>query len=68
MQAYRSKLLIASVAISCFVGPAQAAPITKLEQQECHDDYHKFCGELGSIPPHSERAWIRLAEAYPKDV
>jgi hypothetical protein len=25
MQAYRSKLLIASVAISCFVGPAQSA-------------------------------------------
>jgi hypothetical protein len=51
MQAYRSKLLVASVAISCFVGPAQSAPITKLEQQECHNDYHKFCSEYGLDTP-----------------
>jgi len=52
MQASRSRLLIASVAISCFFSPAQAGPITKLEQQQCSADYHKFCKN-----PHAERAW-----------
>jgi hypothetical protein len=51
MQAYRSKLLIASVAICCFVGSAHSAPITKLEQQQCSADYHKFCGDYGLDTP-----------------
>ena len=51
MQASRSRLLIASVAISCFFSPAQAGPITQLEQQQCSADYHKFCGEYGLDTP-----------------
>jgi hypothetical protein len=50
MQTYRSRLIIA-VAIACFAGAAQSAPITKLEQQECHADYHKLCGEYGLDTP-----------------
>jgi hypothetical protein len=30
---------------------ALAAPITKEEQQQCHDDYHQYCGEYGLDSP-----------------
>jgi hypothetical protein len=50
MQPYCLRLLIAS-AIGCFAWPALSAPITKLEQQECRNDYHKLCGEYGLDTP-----------------
>ena len=30
---------------------ALAAPITKEEQQQCHNDYHQYCGEYGLDSP-----------------
>jgi hypothetical protein len=51
MQAYWGRLLIAFVVMGCFGLPAQSAPITKLEQQQCSADYHKFCGDYGLDTP-----------------
>jgi hypothetical protein len=47
MTCYRSRLLIALVAISCFVCQAQSAPVSKHVQQHCVQDYKKFCHEYG---------------------
>ena len=47
MTCYRARLLIASVAIFCFAGAAQGAPLTKAVQQACKSDYRKFCNEYG---------------------
>jgi hypothetical protein len=51
MWTYGWTLLLASVVIACFAGAAHSAPITKLEQQECREDYHKFCGDYGLDTP-----------------
>jgi hypothetical protein len=53
MTSYRAKLTIASVAIICFVGLApsaawaQAGTITQGMQNNCANDYKKFCGDYG---------------------
>jgi hypothetical protein len=53
MTSYRAKLTVASVAIICFVGSApsaawaQAGAISKDMQNNCVNDYKKFCGDYG---------------------
>ena len=53
MTSYRAKLTVASVAIICFVGSApsmawaQAGTITQGMQNNCANDYKKFCGDYG---------------------
>jgi hypothetical protein len=47
MKAYRMRLLVATVAITCFAGAAQAETYSKIVQQNCRDDYKKFCSEYG---------------------
>ena len=53
MTSYRAKLTVVSVAIICFVGLvpsavwAQAGTITKDMQNNCVNDYKKFCGDYG---------------------
>jgi hypothetical protein len=53
MTSYRAKLSVASVAIICFVNLApsaacaQAGTITKDMQNNCVNDYKKFCGDYG---------------------
>ena len=47
MKAYRVRLLVAAVAITCFAGAAQAETYSKIVQQNCRDDYKKFCSEYG---------------------
>ena len=55
MTCYRSKLLIAFVAISCFACEARAAPdITQAVSTDCRWDYHNFCSEYGIGKPPSE--------------
>jgi hypothetical protein len=52
MSCYRSRLLIAFVAVSCFTCAAQAAPdITQAVSQDCRWDYHNFCSEYGIGSP-----------------
>ena len=52
MTCYRSKLLIAFVAIPCFAGEAQSAPdITQAVSTDCRWDYHNFCSEYGIGSP-----------------
>jgi hypothetical protein len=52
MSCYRSRLLIAFVAVSCFTCAAQAEPdITQAVSQDCRWDYHNFCGEYGIGSP-----------------
>jgi hypothetical protein len=52
MTYYRSRLLIAFVAISCFACEAQAAPdITQAVSTDCRWDYHNFCSEYGIGSP-----------------
>ena len=47
MKAYRSRLLVSAVAITCFAGAAQAETYSKIVQQNCRNDYKKFCSEYG---------------------
>ncbi|HAN64282.1 MAG TPA: hypothetical protein DIC31_00485 [Rhizobiales bacterium] len=47
MKAYRLRLLIAAVAIVGCAGAAQAETYSKIVQQNCRDDYKKFCSEYG---------------------
>ncbi len=47
MKAYRSRLLIAAVAIACLASAAQAETYSNIVQQNCRYDYKKFCGDYG---------------------
>jgi hypothetical protein len=40
-------LLLASISAVCLAGAAQAQSYAKIVQQNCRDDYKKYCGEYG---------------------
>ena len=42
--------LVGLAVIAC-TGLAEAAPITKLERQQCQSDYKQYCGEYGLDSP-----------------
>ncbi len=55
MKTQRATLFIASITIAsfaaCFACAAQGVTYSKLVQQACGQDYHKFCADYGLDSP-----------------
>jgi hypothetical protein len=67
MKAYRSRLLIAAVAIACSAGAAHADSYSKAVQQFCRDDYKKFCGDYGLESTGLRSCMDRAGNSLSKD-
>jgi hypothetical protein len=66
MKSYGAGLLIAAASILCLAGAAQAAPISPLERQECHEDYKKFCADYGLDTPALRACMDRAGKSLSK--